>query len=778
MNAESGGQQSPSPANRGGRRKVRPALLPMTAGAVVACAVVAALLIGAIHYRSEREAAIESGRIFTDLVLQQLDAGRGAAQVAALHAGSQALPQPAFPDLVSAAVWGADRRLIAQHQVAAGPPVGPLVWPDTSAGERMDLAVDRLTMWRTLSAGGARAMVVVDLGRLLARVRRDALHAALLTTASALGALMVMLSLLRPQLRMLRSLADLTGTGEVRRAQPRTKWPWWLSREVATLSESFRLAREAADRRHSQEQEVQAMLQACLDINPVAFGLLESDGRMLMANRAAEQLFQLPQAQLIGCDVTQFIPPEDRAKKRRWFTSPETILTDPTVSWPLHMDILSANGIRIPIQLTLAAVRFQNRSLLCFNGVDRRSELAKTDELRQALGNAKAASEAKSRFLATLSHEIRTPLNGLSGMLDLLRRTTLANDQREYISVARNSTVHLLALLNDLLDLSKIEAGKIDFEAIPFDVQEQLGRALLPFASIAKARGLSFNVDWATPTRLLLGDPHRICQVLNNLLDNAFKFTETGGVRVRVQTESLAGGDDCVLRVRIADTGIGIPPERYDSIFEAFAQADESTTRKYGGTGLGLALSRQLCEHMDGGLTVAPNPRGGSVFSFSVTCPIAHGMSPFVDSSMIDDEVGSVLHGRRVLVVDDNRTNQLLLTRWLEQEGMAVEVAGDGMAGIRALTTQPFDVVLMDVSMPVMNGLDATRAIRAMSVADVPDTHRFATLPVIGVSANAMSGDHERCIASGMNDYVTKPIMRDLLLAKLVAVISQGQRGG
>ena len=777
MNAQSRGEQSPTPAKRSGRRKVRPALLSLMVGAVLAFAVLAVPLVAAVHYWSERAMVIDLGRVFSQLVLQQLDTGGAAAQAAALQIGSQALPQPVFPDLVSAAVWGADGRLIAQHQVPGGPPAGPLVWPDTSAGERMDLAVDRLTVWRTLPAEGARAMVVVDLGRLLARVRDNALHEALLTTASALGALIVLLLLMRPQLRMLRSLADLTGTGSVRRAQPRPKWPWWLSREVATLSESLRLAREAEDARHAQEQETQAMLQACLDVNPVAFGLLETDGRILLANRGAEQLFQLPRERLIGSDITQFVPPEDHDKQRRWFGSPEEILTDETVTWPLNMDIVLLDGSRVPIQLSLAVVRFQQRALLCFNSVDRRPALAQTAELRDALGKARAASDAKTRFLATLSHEIRTPLNGLSGMLDLLWRTALAKDQREYIGVARNSTAHLRAMLNDLLDLSKIEAGKIDFETIPFDVQEQLGNALRPFAGMAETRGLFFTIDWATPTRLLLGDPYRICQVLNNLLDNAFKFTETGGVSVRVQTEALAGGDDCVLRVRIADTGIGIPPERRDSIFEAFAQAEESTTRKYGGTGLGLALSRQLCEQMGGGVTVAPNPRGGSVFFFSVTCPIAHGMSPFVDTSTIDDEVASVLHGRSVLVVDDNRINQLLLTRWLEKEGMTVAVASDGMAGIRALTTQPFDVVLMDVSMPVMNGLDATRAIRALSVPDVPDSHRFATLPVIGVSANAMPGDHEKCIASGMNDYVTKPIVRDVLLAKLVAVISRG-RGG
>jgi len=769
MNALSGQQPSASGSTnrRNGKRRPRPALLVLMAAAVLAFVLLATPLIVAVHYWSDRALVIERARVFSQLVLDQLDNGGAAAPSAALRVGNLDLTPPVFPDLVLAAVWGADGRLIAQHHDTRWPLDGPLARPDTRAGEQLDLVAKRLTMWRNLRADGARAMVVVDLARVLQGVRQHSLREALLTAATALGVLLVLWLLMRPQIRMLRSLSDLDSTGGLRRVQPRPKWPRWLSREVATLGESLRLVRDVEQQRLAQVNETQAMLQACLDVNPVAFGLLETDGRILLANRGAEQLFQLPQAQLVGRDITHFIPLKDRAKQQLWFSSPEKILTDRTVVWPLCMDIVLADGSRVPIELTLAVVRFQQRSLLCFNCVDRRPALAQTAELREALGKAKAASEAKTRFLATLSHEIRTPLNGLGGMLDLLGRTDMAKDQREYVTVAKSSTVHLRALLNDLLDLSKIEAGKIDFESIPFDVQEQLGNALRPFAGMAEARGLSWTVVWATSTRLLLGDPHRICQVLNNLLDNAFKFTETGGVSVRVQTEALPGGDNCVLQVQIADTGIGIPPDRLDSIFEAFAQAEESTTRKYGGTGLGLALSRQLCEHMGGGVTVAPNPRGGSVFSFSVTCPIAHGMSPFVDTSTMDDEVVSVLQGRRVLVVDDNRINQLLLTRWLEKEGMTVVTAGDGVAGVQAVATQHFDVVLMDVSMPVMNGLDATRAIRGLAQECNPATMAFRHLPIIGISANAMRGDQEDCLAAGMTDYVTKPIDRALLLRKI-----------
>ena len=387
--------------------------------------------------------------------------------------------------------------------------------------------------------------------------------------------------------------------------------------------------------------------------------------------------------------------------------------------------------------------------------------------LKLALTAANDASQAKSAFLATISHEIRTPLNGLTGMLDLLRRSQLDPEQQELIQVADISARQLRGLLNDVLDLSKIEAGKLAFEQVAFDVQEQLGGVVRTFAAVAQSKSLRLEATWNTPQRLLSGDPQRICQVLNNVLDNAIRFTAAGGVQVHVSTRLLDSGDACELLIVVSDTGIGVPDAQREKIFEAFTQAEQSTARRFGGSGLGLTLCRQLCRHMAGDIAYQPRQGGGSVFTFTVTCALAHSLSPFIDGAPVDCGPQTALRGRKVLIVDDNRVNQLLLQRWLSKEGMQVEAASNGEIGMRAVVDQRFDVVLMDVSMPVMNGLDATRAIRALAQEGNPATLAFRHLPIIGISANAMRGDQEDCLASGMTDYVTKPIDRAVLLRKI-----------
>lgn len=412
--------------------------------------------------------------------------------------------------------------------------------------------------------------------------------------------------------------------------------------------------------------------------------------------------------------------------------------------------------------------------MLCIHATVRPGGQDGTGQLQAELDQARASGRARNRLLAAVSHEIRTPLNGVNGMLDLLERTALDAEQRELLGSARSSGKLLRVLLNDLLDLSKIEAGKLELEQIPFDVQEQLGAALRPFAARSSAQGLAFSVQWETPQRMLLGDPYRICQVLNNLVDNALKFTSQGQIRVAVRTvETHDTADDCELWLTVEDSGIGIAPERAQAVFDAFTQADVSTTRQYGGTGLGLYLCRQICERMGGQISVSPRAGGGSVFTCLLRCKVAHGMSPFVETQPLDQDLTRPLVGARVLVVDDNRVNQKLLELWLTKEQMQVCCAADGEAALRAVSERVFDVVLMDVSMPVMNGIDATSAIRALARSGGAGSQHFASLPIIGVSAYAMSGDRETCVAAGMDDYITKPIQRDALLTKIIAALNR-----
>ena len=262
--------------------------------------------------------------------------------------------------------------------------------------------------------------------------------------------------------------------------------------------------------------------------------------------------------------------------------------------------------------------------------------------------------------------------------------------------------------------------------------------------------------------------------MLNNLVDNALKFTAAGQVTVQVQcTPGLGQQDDCVLSMCVEDTGAGIPPDRLKAVFDAFAQAEPSVGRQFGGTGLGLHLSRQLCQAMGGEVTVSAPDGGGCVFTATVHCKIAVGMSPFRDTVPFEDELARRLLGASVLVVDDNRINQKLLERWLQKQGVEVQCVSDGAAAVQAVRQKPYDLVLMDVSMPVMNGLDATAVIRALATAGGVVNSYFSALPIIGVSAHAMPGDREACINVGMTDYITKPIQRDALLTKISAALSR-----
>lgn len=746
---------------------------------LILMAVVVTMALGAtalyLHY-SNRVGAVVQARALTAMAHRFAAAvGQHSTMQTSRPAELLAKSVPSA-ERISVMVWDREGKLLV---VAGAPLATGHTRPTSTQGETLNAPARQLLSWQTDPMDGRRVLVVSDLSLELAEADRRTQVSVVILSCVLVGLGGGAALLLRPQFRTLRSLTNFARSALLQRDQPRAHGPWWLTRELPVLREVLRQSASLAHRRQAIEAESHAILQACIELAPVAQGVLDITGRLLFVNQSTLRLLSATRSELLHAGLRRLVAPEYRASLDQWVCQATTVDgTDAPDNQDLLIDLVLRDGSRIPIRLSMSRVGEGEGSLLVFHCVDRRDELARTGELQRALDAARASSQAKTRFLATLSHEIRTPLNGLSGMMDLLGRTHLSKDQRELMDVASGSTRQLRMLLNDLLDLSKIEADKLVFESIPFDVQDQIGNAIRPFRGIAESRGLSLACEWSTPVRMLLGDPHRICQVLNNLLDNALKFTEQGGISVHIMTTASDDGDSCELRVDVADTGIGIPHDRAEAIFEAFSQVDESTSRKYGGTGLGLALSRRLCQHMGGTVHYRPNARGGSVFSFSVVGQVAHGMSPFVDTDTDVEEVGRSLRGRRVLIIDDNRVNQMLLTRWLQREGMTVDCAQDGLSGIHAVTEQCFDIVLMDVSMPVMNGLDATRAIRALAVPHVPGSERFLRLPIIGVSAHAMQGDQENCLSSGMNDYVTKPIVRDLLLAKIASAIDAAGPGG
>lgn len=546
---------------------------------------------------------------------------------------------------------------------------------------------------------------------------------------------------------------------------------------IAALTQWLHRAPEVAAERESlstgQRQSTRDLVSRISNASPQALFICDAAGRIALANPAAERLTGRPAAAMIGAEMRDFAPAEHRIEVDALFAALSGSSSADTASLQDAWQTLKqADGSLTPVQLVLAPIDWSGRKMLCIHGLVRPVTEDSAVKLQAELEQARSYGLARNRVLATVSHEIRTPLNNVSGMLDLLERSPIDAEQRELLSSARSSSKLLRVLLNDLLDLSKIEAGKLELEEIPFDVQEQLGAALRPFATRAAAQGLAFSVHWDTPQRMLLGDPYRICQVINNLVDNALKFTPQGQIRVEVRTVE-ADADDCELWLLVEDSGIGVAPERTQAVFDAFTQASAATTRQYGGTGLGLYLCRQICERMGGSASVRQRSGGGSVFTCLVRCQVAHGMLPFLETQPVDQSLTRTLEGARVLVVDDNRVNQRLLELWLTKEQMQVYCAADGEAALRTVSERSFDVVLMDVSMPVMNGIDATSAIRALAKTGGAGQQHFASLPIIGVSAYAMKGDRETCVAAGMDDYITKPIQRDVLLTKIFAALNR-----
>ncbi len=389
-----------------------------------------------------------------------------------------------------------------------------------------------------------------------------------------------------------------------------------------------------------------------------------------------------------------------------------------------------------------------------FMGVLRR--LRQVTALEVELAKSKLADRAKDQFLATMSHEIRTPMNGVLGMAEALRETNLDEEQNEHLEIITRSVESLLHIINDILDFSKITANSLTLESVPFDLQQVMGDVHQLLRSTAASKGLDLVFEYAKEApRNFRGDPMRLRQIVFNLVGNAIKFTESGQVTLSCVT---VPGDPTQVRIVVRDTGIGIPPDRLHAVFKQFEQADNSTTRQFGGTGLGLAISRQLALLMGGDISVSSGLGEGSVFTVDLT------LEKYQKPAAVAEEPAPVAlpdYGYKALVVEDNKFNQIVMKNLVKRIGINVDIAENGSEALEMVEQDNYDLIFMDVRMPVMNGYEATRRIRARQ-------DELSDIPILAVTAEATKRDVSRCLESGMDLHLAKP----LRVADLVAAIN------
>lgn len=476
-------------------------------------------------------------------------------------------------------------------------------------------------------------------------------------------------------------------------------------------------------------------------------------------SRAKELTGYIPE-ELVGKHFTSIISPEWIEPVTQFYYKQFTERVHTTL---FEFQIITKQGQKKWVEQTVVLMP-ENRKVGEFHCIVRDIESRKVMEalLLEAKKKAEEATKAKEMFLASMSHEIRTPMNGVTGMVNLLAQTPLNDEQKEYTEAIRDSADRLLTVINDILDLSKINAGKVALHNAPFDIRQVLKNVNITLAPKAKEKGIALNfyIGEDVPA-MVVGDNVRLSQVLWNLGGNAVKFTDEGQVDIAVTSRKNETGK-AIITFSIKDTGIGIAKEKLAHIFEPFVQADKKITTKYGGTGLGLDISEKIVEMHGGTIRVTSEPGKGSEFSFAIEYPEYYAA---VNTMQSNHEKVKNLKGVNILFAEDNRVNQQVGIRTLEKWGAHVTIADNGKVALEMLKKDIYDIVLMDLQMPEMDGTDATEYIRQCFPAPA------SAVPIIAMTASAFRGEYEKCIASGMNDYISKPFNPDELYNKITDLL-------
>jgi PAS domain S-box-containing protein len=515
--------------------------------------------------------------------------------------------------------------------------------------------------------------------------------------------------------------------------------------------------REAEAALRVSEQRYRSVVESVIEI------VFQTDleGRWEFLNPAWEEVTGYPVSESLGRAAIDYLHPDDRPRMAEMF---RPLLARNVDTVQSELRYLTKHGEQRWVAIRASASLDADGELTGIAGIlsDVTERKLAAEQLALARDQALAAARAKSDFLANMSHEIRTPMNGVIGTAELLLQTELTDEQREYATTVHSSGEALLRIIDDVLDLSKVEAGRLELEAIDFDLHGALRHACDLFRPRAREKGVALDCDLdESVPRMVNGDPVRLGQVLANLVSNAVKFTDEGTVGVSARLEDPAD-DLLVLRVEVRDTGIGVAPHTLDGLFASFAQADTSTTRRYGGTGLGLSISRQLVELMDGQIGGMSEEGSGSTFWFRVPLRRASTDGP------LEPDVAAGTGGAHVLVAEDNAVNRTVAVNMLEKLGHTVDVAPDGHSALKALEETDFDAVLMDCQMPVLDGYEATRELRRRE-------RGARRVPVIALTAHAMRSDRERCFAAGMDDYLAKPLRLAALREALDRALAPAQ---